>query len=81
MIESIRNWLASRWIAGTLFIGLAVLASVFLQPGFATLHVIPGTRAHTLFALSLSGLVHVVIVITVVHHARKICGVRSWAAR
>jgi hypothetical protein len=61
--------------------GLLTSIFLFLPLGFATLHVIPGTLGQTLFALGLSLLVHVMIVVTVFHHARVLRNLRPAAAR
>lgn len=61
--------------------GLLTSIFLFLPLGFATLHVIPGTLGQTLFALGLSLLVHVMIVVTVFHHARALRNLRPAAAR
>lgn len=61
--------------------GLLTSIFLFLPLGFATLHVIPGMLGQTLFALGLSLLVHVMIVVTVFHHARVLRNLRPAAAR
>jgi hypothetical protein len=61
--------------------GLLTSIFLFLPLGFATLHVIPGTLGQTLFALGLSLLVHVMIVVTVFRHARVLRNLRTAAAR
>jgi hypothetical protein len=61
--------------------GLLTSIFLFLPLGFATLHVIPGTLGQTLFALGLSLLVHVMIVVTVFRHARVLRNLRPAAAR
>ncbi|WP_373504149.1 HXXEE domain-containing protein [Aestuariivirga sp.] len=61
--------------------GLLTSIFLFLPLGLATLYAIAGTMQQTVFALCVALLVHVMIVVTVLHHARQLRSVRPAAAK